>query len=83
LPVTEQRKSVRRRALKGGRIIFNEGWASLSCTIRNLSEHGAKLQLESVLGIPSAFTLMFDDGSPPRKCLVKWRNPTSLGVEFT
>jgi hypothetical protein len=81
--MSEQRKSGRRRALKGGRIIFNEGWGTLSCTIRNLSDDGAKLQLESVLGIPSEFTLMFDDGSPSRKCLVKWRNPTSLGVEFT
>jgi len=81
--MTERGKSARRKTLKGGRIVFNEGWASFSCTIRNISEHGAKLQVESVLGIPSAFTLLFDDGSPPRKCLVKWRNPTSLGVEFT
>jgi hypothetical protein len=80
--MTEQRKVPRRRTLKGGRIVFNEGYASFSCTIRDMSEHGAKLRLESVLGIPSEFTLMFDDGSPPRKCVVRWRDPTSLGVEF-
>lgn len=81
--MTEPRKSARRKTLKGGRIIFNEGWGSLSCTIRDISEGGARLQLESVLGIPSEFTLNFDDGSPPRKCVVKWRKPTRLGVEFT
>jgi hypothetical protein len=81
--MTERRKPARRKTLKGGRIIFNEGWGTFSCTIRNISESGAKLQVESVLGIPSEFTLNFDDGSPPRKCVVKWRNPTTLGVEFT
>jgi PilZ domain-containing protein len=80
--VTEQRKAPRQRTLKGGRIVFNEGYASFSCIIRNLSARGAKLQLESVLGIPSEFTLMFDDGSPPRICIIRWREPTSLGVEF-
>jgi hypothetical protein len=81
--MSEQRKSARRKTLKGGRIVFNQGWATFSCTIRNISETGAKLQVESVLGIPSEFTLNFDDGSPPRKCVVKWRQPTTLGVEFT
>jgi hypothetical protein len=78
----EHRKSVRRRALKGGLIVFDGGYQSLSCTIRDLSEGGARLKVESVFGIPSTFTLTFTDGSPSRDCVVKWKNATALGVEF-
>jgi hypothetical protein len=78
----ERRKTSRRKTLKGGTIVFNNGWASFACTIRNASDSGARLHVESVLGIPSAFTLVFGDGSPSRECVVKWRNPSTLGVEF-
>jgi hypothetical protein len=80
--MTERRKVQRHRTLKGGRIVFHDGHSSFSCTIRNLSEGGAKLQLESTMAVPPEFTLVFDDGSPSKRCVVRWRNPTSLGVEF-
>jgi hypothetical protein len=78
----EHRKTIRHKALKGGRIVFNGGHASVDCTIRNVSESGARLHVDSVLGVPEEFTLMFADGSAPRECLVKWRNPSAIGVEF-
>ncbi len=80
--MTERRKTQRRRTLKGGRIVFNGGFSSLSCKIRNLSEGGARLEFETVLGVPSEFVLIFDDGSPSKNCVVRWRDATSLGVEF-
>ena len=78
----ERRRAVRRKALKGARIVYNKGWTSFVCLVRNISDNGAKLHVESVLGVPSEFTLVFDDGSPSRECFVKWRDPTTLGVEF-
>jgi methyl-accepting chemotaxis protein len=78
----ERRKSSRRKALKGARIIFNNGRGSVVCTVRNISDSGAKLHVESVLDVPSEFKLMFDDGSPSRQCFVKWRDSATLGVEF-
>lgn len=78
----DHRKSVRRRALKGGLIVFDGGYQSLSCTIRDLSEGGARLVVENTMGIPSTFTLKLSDGSPSRSCAVKWKNATTLGVEF-
>jgi len=80
-PTAEQRKSTRHKALKGGRIIFNNGW-SIACTVRNVSEGGAKLHVENTLDIPSAFRLVLNDGSSPRECVVRWRNAVTLGVEF-
>jgi hypothetical protein len=78
----ERRENRRRKTLKGGRIVFNGGWSTLSCTIRDISDRGAKLSVESALGVPAQFTLEFGDGGASRGCVVKWRNPSTLGVEF-
>jgi len=80
--IEERRKTSRHKTLKGATIVFNNGRASFRCTIRNASDSGARLHVESVLGMPLEFTLVFDDGSPSRECVVKWRNPSTLGVEF-
>ena len=78
----EQRKSVRHRTLKGGRICFNSGSSSVDCVIRDISDGGAKLCLPGVEGIPTEFVLAFDDGKLVRECFARWRSPTALGVEF-
>lgn len=80
--IEERRKSPRHKTLKGGLIVFNSGSSSVACTIRSLSENGARLQVETVLGIPSDFTLVRDDGGAARECFVRWRSSTVLGVEF-
>jgi PilZ domain len=81
--ITEERRGRRRRkALKGARIVFNNGFAVISCTVRNLSETGAALRVEGTLSLPDEFTLAFDDGSANRKCVVSWRRPTTIGVAF-
>lgn len=54
--MSEKRRAARHRALKGGSIAFSGG-ARIDCVIRNLSETGAALQVESPLGIPNEFTL--------------------------
>jgi hypothetical protein len=79
----EQRRSVpRQRALKGGRIVFNHGSSSINCTIRNLSSSGAKLVVESVLGIPNEFELLLDDGTQSRLCARRWQSQEIIGVRF-
>jgi hypothetical protein len=79
----EQRRSVpRHRALKGGRILFNRGSSSIDCTIRDLSADGAKLVVESVLGIPSEFELLLDQGTQSRLCIRRWNSQKTIGVQF-
>ncbi len=78
-----ERRSVRRKhALKGARIVFNRGSSSFNCTIRDLSDGGAKLVVDAVLDIPDAFDLRFNDGSPPRHCSTQWISGKSIGVRF-
>ena len=70
----DHRKTQRRPTLKGGHIVFNHDRSTFDCTVRNLSRHGAKLQVGSPVGIPDTFDLML----PPharQPCKVVWRKP--------
>ncbi len=74
----EHRIATRHRVLKGGRILFGGG--SIDCTVRNLSETGAALDVTSPLGIPSEFVLVTDDTLRP--CRIVWRKEKRIGVTF-
>ena len=78
----EHRRVPRRKTLKGGRIVFNNGRSTITCMIRDLSAAGARLEVASSVGIAYEFTLAFDDGTM-RRCLVRRRTSTSIGLEFT
>jgi hypothetical protein len=72
------RNSLRSRTLKGGRIVFHEGQSTITCTIRNLSLGGARLEVSSSVGVPDIFTLALDDRASMRPCVVKRRTATDL-----
>jgi hypothetical protein len=74
----EHRIATRHRVLKGGRIQFGGG--SIDCTVRNISETGAALDVTSPLGIPTEFTLVTDGDQRP--CRVVWRKEKRIGVTF-
>ena len=57
---------------------------TISCTIRNLSETGAGIEVESSLGVPELFDLLIGgDEKHPRHCKVAWRTIRRMGVSFT
>lgn len=78
----DQRASPRQRTLKGGRIVINDGHSTFQCTVRNLSETGARLKIASIVGIPGTFQLIMDDG---RKfaCTTMWKTESEIGVQFS
>jgi hypothetical protein len=80
-PKQERRNEARRRALKKARIAFKGRSATIDCTVRNLSDRGACLNVESYIGIPDTFDLVLDN-APVRSCRVTWRKATQIGVEF-
>jgi hypothetical protein len=77
----DHRSAPRQRVLKGGRIVINDGFSTFQCTVRNLSETGARLKVASIIGIPDTFQLVMDDG---RKfaCTVAWKTEFEVGVKF-
>jgi hypothetical protein len=78
----EQRSIQRQRALKGARIMFNQSASSITCLVRDLTSDGARLVVESPIGIPDEFQLVFDDGPRARTCKVMWKLPGAIGVRF-
>jgi hypothetical protein len=54
----------------------------VTATVRNISESGAILQVESTIGIPDEFTLFIEADHFKRTCQIIWRQPTKLGVRF-
>ncbi len=77
----ERRKAVRRRAYKGAKISFRGLRAAIDCVIRDRSDSGARLGVESPVGIPDKFELICAD-FPPAMCRVIWRKASQIGVEF-
>jgi hypothetical protein len=78
--MNENRIATRKRVLKTGAIEFGGG--VIDCTVRNLSDTGAALSVESPVGIPTEFNLIVSD-QVKRMCRVVWRKENRLGVAFS
>ena len=77
----DNRREPRQRALKSGRIVFNNRYSVFDCTVRNLSPSGAML-IVTGQGIPDTFDLELEGGSVRHSCRVMWRKEDRLGVAF-
>jgi hypothetical protein len=77
----EHRRDIRQRTFKGGRINFESG-VGVDCLIRNLSEHGACLEVDSSLIWGDRFMLMIKPENVTRNCRIAWRKQKKLGVRF-
>jgi PAS domain-containing protein len=80
--MTEHREAIRSRQLKGGKILFNNRQSVISCTLRNLSTGGAKLTVETAIGVPAFFDLLVEGDAAPLPCHVIWKAQNNIGVAF-
>jgi hypothetical protein len=76
----EDRIAPRRRVLKAGSIVIGDG--AFDCTVRNLSDTGAALEIATPLFIPEHFTLIIQADATKRRCRVVWRKGNRMGVLF-
>ncbi len=76
----KKRAADRKRVLKAGSIEFGGG--AIDCTVRNISETGAALEVVSPLFIPDRFTLFFHTDHVRRPCHIVWRKEKRIGVAF-
>lgn len=77
----QRRHGLRQKTLIGAQVVFNDLMSTYNCTVRDLSETGARLKLNAPVQVPPAFMLRFSDGRV-RQCKVRRRNALELGVEF-
>ena len=76
----EKRAAQRYRVFKGGTIIF-EG-SGIACTVRNISDSGAAIDLENPGLLPHSFTLSISRDNFVRNCRTVWRSDKRVGLAF-
>src|SRR5438132_2243938 len=77
-----RRRERRQRVYKQARIVFNNGYAVFDCVVRNISQGGALLEMETLLGIPRSFQVLLDHHGRARPCRVVWRTEKRMGIAF-
>lgn len=79
---TEQRRQTsRQRCLFSCRIVFGSEAFTLDCTIRDVSDAGARIRLPTSMSLPSSFRVILRDGMCQEAETV-WRRGQELGVRF-
>lgn len=78
----ERRTSPRTRVLKKGKLIHPNNVSVFDCTIRDISDTGARLTCEQTGLLPNELQLMFHAIREVRYVRVVWRRPGELGVQF-
>ena len=76
----EQRVAPRHRVLLAAAIEF--GPSRVPCTVRNLSEGGARIEATTPLWFPEQFFLRMDRDGRRRRCHIVWREEKRIGVQF-
>ena len=81
MQVEQERRRVRRTdVLIHAKIIHRS--AIFDCTVQNLTNLGARLELENANELPKLFELTFDSVRTRRPCRAIWRQNEKIGVSF-
>lgn len=76
-----KRRQARKKTLRAGRIIFNRGFSTMSCTILELTEDGAAVKPIAGEILPRRFVLDLPDGRR-FNCEYIHRTKGVIGVRF-
>lgn len=80
IPIAERRSDIRRRVFKGGVITFDG--AGIDCTIRNISNGGAALDVANAAVVPRTFRLAIKADDFLARCRVVWNDGGRFGIAF-
>jgi PilZ domain len=78
----DRRTFVRHRTFIKGRISFNNGLSSVDCTVRDLGDSGARLEVPETVALPDVFELHLPNKDEYFHAKVAWRKGNSLGVSW-
>lgn len=78
----EHAKINRRRVLKAGQIIFNDGRSTYDCTIRSLWEDGAEATLALTTILPDEFDLRIKGSGECYHCRLIKRSASTVEMEY-
>jgi hypothetical protein len=66
----------------GGKLVYGQANFSVDCTIRDLTENGARVRIGTSLVIDDRVWLIHLRAGIAHWSLVAWRNPPDFGLQF-
>lgn len=78
----ELRKKRRRQLHYRAQILLSKKGRPRSCSIRDISESGARIVLQKDEELPKRFLLLLSSRGAARICREVWRDELTVGVEF-
>jgi hypothetical protein len=82
-PNDENRIRRRDRVLKRGKILLTNKSSVVDCTIRDMSETGARIICGEQTAVPTEFRFMALGDNIIREAKVMWRRGDQAGIRFT
>lgn len=79
----ERRAQARRRTLLAARLASGDPVVILPCGVRNLSDHGAEIELESPALLQPPFSLLMLRDGVVHEARLAWAWGRSAGLQFT
>jgi hypothetical protein len=80
---SHRQRETRKSFDRPGLITGPDGAPLRECRILDVSSGGARLKVDQTAGLPEAFTLVLSwSARTTRRCQVRWRSETELGVQF-
>jgi two-component system cell cycle response regulator len=76
------RRSHRRRVLKAGKIVLSD-WSTIDCTVRDITEAGARLAFAGPTALPTSFWLLVPSDEKLIPAQPAWQKGLVAGVVFT
>jgi hypothetical protein len=78
----ERRNSERKRTLLQGRVVFNNRFSTIECTVKDLSGTGAQIVFEHPTEIPRQVELEIPSRGLAVRCEVRWSRDKRHGLMF-
>lgn len=78
----EGRRAPRVRTFLQARISYGDGAISTACTVNQLSEVGARINLASTFSLPETFEVSIPLKGITRRARLVWRREDQIGIDF-
>lgn len=78
----EKRQHARVRSFLRGEAVHSNGASRTGCTIRDISERGARIEAPPSVTLPEFFELLVPQRQLLQKVRIAWRHGSEIGVSF-
>jgi PilZ domain len=84
MEAVEENSRIKRRSrvLKGAKLVDMRNWSLVDCTVRDMSDTGARIVCGDQFAIANEFRFLIPSDNTIQNARVVWRRGDLLGIEF-